>query len=64
MVVAGKAQESSYVSWCLGYWPIRHALKFLWAHFEMVSPYNDSEVFDLFFLELTFLWFEIEIVFF
>ena len=64
MVVASEAQESSYIGWCFGYWPVCHALKFLWAHLEMVSSYNDSEVFDLFFFKLTFLWFEIEIVFF
>ena len=63
-VITGETQESSYIGGCLGYWPVCYSLEFLQAHLEVVFPYNDFEIFNLFFFELTFLWFEIEIVFF
>ena len=63
-VVTSEAQESSYVSWCFWYWPVCYALKFLWAHFKMVSSYNYSEIFDFFFLKLALFGFEVEVILF
>ena len=63
-VVTSEAQESLYVGRCFWHGPIRYALEFLWAHLEVVLPYNYPKVFDFFFLEFAFFRFEVKVILF